>query len=132
MDIGYDPTIFVAGESVRFDFNAIDVATGESADFSDVWVRITRDKETVFASGIYKQDLGGAGMTWEFPKAGDYTLNVRFENADKNLVEATFPMAVGAARDAAIPVSSIIGTVIGFLVGAVSTWLVSKKLKGLA
>jgi hypothetical protein len=99
VDVGYDPTIFVANEPERLDFNVVKEATGEDVPFADVWVRISKGNKTVFATGVHKPSLGKTGMTFTFPEAGDYLLSARFEKDGNTVVESSFPVTVGAAQD---------------------------------
>jgi hypothetical protein len=101
IDLGYDPTVVLSGQPERLDFNIIDTKTGQSAPFTDVWVRISQDQDTVFASGIHRLTFGLTGMIFEFPKSGDFNLNVRFENQDNTIVQADFPITV-AGQDIAV------------------------------
>jgi hypothetical protein len=101
VDVGYDPATFVAGETVRLDFNVTKEANGDQVEFGDVWVRVTKGEKTVFASGIHRPSIGRAGMTFTFPEAGDYTLSTRFEKDSTTIAETTFPMSVQQAEAAA-------------------------------
>lgn len=96
VDVGYDPANFVAGQPVRLDFNVTREQGGQDVDFADVWVRVTQGETTVFAGGIHKPSIGRAGMTFTFPQAGAYSMNVRFEKTGESLVDATFPITVNA------------------------------------
>lgn len=99
VDVGYDPTIFVANEPERLDFNVVKEATGEDVPFADVWVRISKGNKTVFATGVHKPSLGKTGMTFTFPEAGDYLLSARFEKDGNTVVESSFPITVGDSQD---------------------------------
>lgn len=96
VDVGYDTASFVVGEPVHFDFNVTREQGGQDVDFADAWVRVTQGETTVFAGGIHKPSIGPAGMTFTFPQAGAYSMNVRFEKTGESLVDATFPMTVNA------------------------------------
>ena len=99
LDIGYDPTTFVAGQAERLDFNIVNPTTGESVPFSDVWIRISKGEDTVFASGIHRLTFGLTTLTLEFPGPGSYDLNTRFENDDNTIVQSDFPITVESATD---------------------------------
>lgn len=94
VDVGYDPARFVVGEPVHYDFNLTTEQGGQDVEFADVWVRIMQGDNTVFASGVHKPSVGPAGMTFTFPRAGEYELNVRFEKAGESIVDAAFPVIV--------------------------------------
>lgn len=104
VDVGYDPSSFVVGEPVRLDFNVTREQGGQDVDFADVWVRVIQDGTTVFATGVHKPSIGRAGMTFTFPAAGAYSLDVRFEKAGESIVDATFPMTVNPL---AVPKKSV-------------------------
>jgi hypothetical protein len=88
-------------------------------------VRITAGARTVFAGGIHNPKLGGSGMVYTFPKAGEYALSVRFQNNDDIVAEAEFPLTVeqnpnnaGSSGGVSIPVLVLIltgGLLGGFL-----------------
>lgn len=119
VDIGYDPMTFSAGQSQRFDFNIYDTKSDSPVNFSDVWVLISQGNKTVFAGGIYKSDLGVAGMTFVFPKEGDYILDVRFENNSNTIVEVTFPITVLEGEVSGTNVSTNKSSFLGLLVSAI-------------
>lgn len=137
IDIGYDPVIFTSGGVHRFDFDIFDSKTNNNVDFSDVWVNISEGSKTVFASGIHRSDLGIAGMTFVFPNKGDYTLSVRFEKGDNNIVESTFPVKVlegvpptDGLKNTNGSFGVLVAGVIGFVLGIVAYSFV-KKYKNL-
>lgn len=135
IDVGYDPEEFVSGESQRFDFDLYDSKTEKDVDFTDVWVNISEEKKTVFAGGIYKSELGGAGMTFVFPKEGDYVMSVRFEKDGNNIVESTFPVKVlnGEIEEASSGLIKykdwFVGIALGLIVGYLVSMFISKKFK---
>lgn len=106
IDIGYDQNQFVAGQPVRFDFSALEARTGEPADFSSVWVRVVKGSTTVFATGLHRPALGPASMTFTFPDAGDYSLDVRFDHDLETVTEQNFPITVLAAPAPALPTAA--------------------------
>ncbi|PCI30219.1 hypothetical protein COB52_01775 [Candidatus Kaiserbacteria bacterium] len=93
IDIGYNTETFTEDSSVVFNFTMLD-EDASPITFTDVWVRIVRDKSTVFATGVYNAKFGGATMTYRFPEAGQYTLSARFQNNGDSVAEATFPLEV--------------------------------------
>lgn len=88
-----------AGESIRLDFSLEDVATDEPLPFSDVWVRIMHDEQTLFASGIHRPEFGRTGLVYTFPDAGTYEIPLRFQHDGETVAEATVPFEVGAVRN---------------------------------
>ena len=101
IDIGYDPAIIEAARPSVFDFDLLFNETGERSEFSDIWVRIMKGKQTVFASGVHKPSFGNTTMMYTFAEGGEYDLNVRFKNEGEEIVEASFPLAVQSASNAA-------------------------------
>ena len=67
VDIGYDIKDITVGQSVTFDFNLLTPNKDKEILFSDVWVRVVDDHQTVFASGIHKAPLGKSGMIFTLP-----------------------------------------------------------------
>lgn len=82
IDVGYTPDRFVAGEYAVFDFllwrDAANV--GKPVDFTEAWVRVLRDKETLLATGIRRQQLGPTTLLYTFANPGEYSLSVSFRN----------------------------------------------------
>lgn len=97
VDIGYDPEKLKSGLSERLDFGLSDKVSGSTVAFSDVWVRIEKDKNTIFASGIHNPKFGKAGLLYTFPEVGTYTVSARFEDNDKIIVETSFDLAVSGS-----------------------------------
>lgn len=93
IDIGYSVEEFTDDTSVIFDFEVVD-ANKDEIPFTDVWVRLVRDKSTVLATGVHNADLGGSLLTYKFPSAGEYVLHARFQNNGDKVAEAEFPLMV--------------------------------------
>lgn len=96
VDIGYNPPQPEAGSPVSFDFNLIDKTSGQPAPFTDIWVQVIKDGETILATGIHKQEIGATTLLYAFPQAGDYEVAVRYQDADKEIVQASFPLTIAA------------------------------------
>lgn len=97
VDVGYDTTVFTAGDSSRFDFNLFDEKTRAQEGFTHVWVRMIRDGTTLLATGIWHQPVGPTSLLYAFGEAGNYTLEVSFRDTDGNdIAVATFPITVVA------------------------------------
>ena len=101
IDIGYDSVTIEAAKPLFFDFDLVFNESGEGSEFSDIWVRIAKGKQTVFAGGIHKPSFGNTTMVYTFSEGGEYDLNVRFQNEGEEIVEASFPLAVQSASNAA-------------------------------
>ena len=118
VDIGYDTKPIEANAPVTFDFNIKDIKTDEYLDFGDAWVRFENENTTYFATGVFRQPLGATTLVYTFPKAGKYSMYVRFENQDKQLVEATIPVTVTpnseeGSTNSFLQMNTVIGIVIG-------------------
>ncbi len=93
IDAGYGAPAPSVGESVLLDFRLR--KDGKDVSFSDAWVKISAENgAVVFASGIHNAEFGGPRMSYVFPKAGKYTISMRFEDGSETLVEDTFPITV--------------------------------------
>ena len=123
-DVGYDPMVFTAEQYTRFDFNLWKGATtsGESADFSQVWVRILRNTNTLLATGVFRQSVGPTTLLYVFPGLGDYSLDTSFRNADGDeIAHATFPISVGTGSAQGLRFSFltfVVSTALSLLLGA--------------
>ena len=132
IDIGYDPETFYAGETVNFDFTLKKDTLKQ--EFSDVWVRITQDTKTVFATGVHNQDLGGTTLLYEFEKEGNYTLHARYQKDGESITEAEFPISVlppesQTESNSLNPIGFIIGILFAFLLGITLGIIIGRTLK---
>ena len=121
IDIGYDPAIIEAARPSVFDFDLLFNETGERSEFSDIWVRIMKGKQTVFASGVHKPSFGNTTMMYTFAEGGEYSIDVRFQNEGGKIAEASFPLTVQSPPSATGSGSGIsfLWLVIGAAMGVV-------------
>lgn len=132
IDIGYTPQTFYAGETVNFDFTL--KRDTLKHEFTDVWVRITQDTKTVFATGVHSQDLGGTTLLYEFEKEGGYVLHVRYQKDGESLVETEFPITVlpseaDSESNSPKPVIFIIVGLVAFILGTALGIIIGKTTK---
>lgn len=137
IDVGYNPKETVSENTNNYDFQLS--KNEEDVEFSDIWVRITSGNNTVFATGIKNQDLGGATLLYQYPKAGDYVLHVRFQKDEESIVEGEFPVKVLQENTSKIQTQSksplstsqiILGIVLflgGSLIGFITKGFIGKK-----
>lgn len=123
IDIGYDPEIIISGKSVRFDFDIFPINTNETAAYTDIGVRITKEDTAVYAGNQKAPEYGFASMTYVFPKGGSYDLTVRYINNGQSIAEHTFtvPVESGGGSDSPwVPISAgLLGLMIGFAMSLV-------------
>lgn len=117
VDIGLSSEGFTAGDLSRFDFVLIDEETGEEVPFSDVWVRINQGREVFLATGIHRPELGQTGISYAFPSAGEYQVNIRYQRDGETLAEYTFPVTVTGSSEGGSPLGD--KRVLGILLGTV-------------
>lgn len=123
----YDPLDSSLGLSSPITFYLKDKSTNTDATYQTIWVKITQGYTTVFSAPITKPDIGPTSMMFRFPKEGDYELNLRFQNEDEFIAEASFPLKIVSFETqdkssktfpiaAAALASLIVGISIGFFV----------------
>ncbi len=125
VDVGYDPVDFLAGDASRFDFDLRE-ESGPITDYDYVWVRITKEKKTLFATGIERQTLGPTTLVYTFDTPGDYVLHVSYRQGADVMAEASFPFTVLLSDSGpAIPADALMGFGIGAVlsIAAASLWL---------
>jgi len=130
VDIGYNTEEFQTGKSVLFDFG-ISTNKQYEIEYTDVWVRLIKEGKTVYASGVYNSDFGGARMTYTFGEVGDYELSVRYQNGTEKLVSASFPLMVVSSsvnKNEAEPNNNILLIVFG-IVGLSAGFGISSFIK---
>ncbi|MEZ4200784.1 MAG: hypothetical protein R3B69_04390, partial [Candidatus Paceibacterota bacterium] len=91
IDIGYSAERIAVNTTARFDFLLFDEGSGQETEFSDVWLRLERGEQLVFAGGLSDPYFGNAGMSIRFTEPGDYTAFVRYQRDSESLVETEFP-----------------------------------------
>lgn len=109
VDVDYSDLVIEAERIGRFDFNLfLDQERTKPVEFTDMWVRITRNDgergRTVFAGGVAKQQFGGNGFSYVFAEGGQYTLSVRYNDANidkfgETVAEAEFSLDVLRSDD---------------------------------
>ena len=132
IDVGFDAVDLVAGEPVRFDAVLWSQDRSEMPDFTDVWVRLVPvESGIVFAGNIHRPVFGSTGMTYVFPKGGDYELTVRFQTDGEQIAEASFPLSVGddASNTSGSRQDALMGIFIGIFIGSITVWFLKRKRK---
>lgn len=101
IDVGYSPEIPQQNQTLRFDFLLFAKVenTYEHFDFSDVWVKITKDGVRYFAGPIHRSGFGDPSFQLYVAEPGTYEINVRYQSGTGRIVETTFPLAVQSVVD---------------------------------
>ncbi len=132
IDIGYDPEKPETGVPVRLDFELSDKVSGAATVFSSVWVRIEKEKQTAFASGIHRSEFGKTGLLYTFGESGTYTISARFQNNEDTIAETSFSLAVSEALSSggksSTPDTSVLWGVFWLLAGAVLGFVIKRKV----
>ncbi len=118
IDVGYDPLVFEEGSYARFDL-ALKNEDGSPAVFSEVWVRIVQNKNTLLATGVRHEPIGPTTLLYVFPAEGQYSLEASFRtDTGTELSVGTFPITVASAQSSLpwlLPtLALILGACIGF------------------
>lgn len=132
IDVDYDAFIIQAGEVVRFDFSLWDRERTEFKDVTSIWLRISPENSfgSVFASSLSVPEFGLPGITYVFPRAGNYELSLRFHYKDDTLAEATLPIAVQKSpneSEGGLSRSQILAGVVGIILGFLLATILRKK-----
>ncbi len=109
------------GAPVQFAFQLFNKDRSKTINFTEAWVTVapsgvdTSYVPPVFDGGLTGSNSGfiPSGMTFTFPKSGDYDMNIRYDQDGKTLAEAKFKLTVtgGGGQSA--------GTTSGYLPGAI-------------
>jgi len=129
IDSGYSNPAPTVGESVLFDFR---LRKGDvEVPFDDVWVKIeSEDKAVVFAGGLHNLPVSGPRMSYVFPRAGNYTVDFRYERATGPVVESSYPLTVIPATSNATAAPALVDELYalgGFVAGAVLVLILKGK-----
>lgn len=122
VDIGYRPAEITTETSTQFSFLLFEENSNEDTGFTDLWVRITKEGRTLFASGIHRPKIGGTNMLFTFPEGGTYEVHTRFQKDGETLTEISFPIEVAeeesdTPREQKFPTALLGAILAGFLVG---------------
>jgi len=129
IDIGYQ-ILPIAFEQIRFDFNTYIQENPEIEDiYTDVWVRISRDRELFFSGGIGKSFFGATGFTYAFPEEGTYEILARFQKDADVVVESSFTMEVLPEPNQNAHVNPYAAASVAFVLGSVVTFLLGRRKK---
>ncbi len=132
VDIGYEPEKPEVGTPVRLDFELSDKTSGATAAFSSVWVRIEKDKSTVFASGIHHPEFGKTGLLYTFGEPGTYTISARFQNNEDTIAETSFSLTVSESSSPGGKPStldtSVLWGMLGLIVGVALSFVIKRKV----
>ncbi len=135
VDIGYDPEKLEVGTPVKLDFELSKKVSKENVPFSSVWVRVEKEKQTVFASGIHRPEFGKTGLLYTFGEPGTYTISARFQNNEDNIAETSFTLAVSEAPSlggkSRTPDKSVLWGMFGLIVGVVLGFVIKRKADNL-
>ena len=130
IDIGYSSAAPAVGESVIFDLN-IGADQQDAIKYTDVWVRIESKDGVTLATAVHNAEFGGPRMSYVFPKEGDYTVSVRYENEGTALAKAEFPLkVVPAAKQGIDTVPWFAFLAGGLLIGGAAGFFLRLKKKG--
>jgi hypothetical protein len=95
VDVGYDQEL-VAEQQILFDFNLFNIrrdGVEEKADYSDVYVELSLNNNTVYSRKI-ANNVDTPSTTAAFPASGSYALKVQFLRGDQLVAEHTFSVSV--------------------------------------
>lgn len=129
------------GQPVQFAFQLFNKNRSQAVDFTNIWVNITpmeTNKDNgytppIFDGGIIRPGFSPAGMAFTFLAAGTYDLKLRFDNGDKTLAEATFPLTVEGGEGKTLVVNSnstrnfLEGGLIGLILGPIAVWFFKRE-----
>ena len=97
IDVGYDPVSPQVGKRFLIDIALrTESETGPIVDYDSVWVRMSRDRATYFATGVAQSAIGPTTLVLELPESaeGSMTLSLRFEKGGESLAEHSFDLVV--------------------------------------
>jgi len=127
VDVGYDPEIITTESRVRLEFDITNEETGETNEYSDLWLRINKDKQTVFAGGVHKPDFGNAGVLYTFPEDGLYEVSVRYQNNGEKLTEVKFPLNVNSVAESTSTSTLLMTGLVGLILGGIATFILMRR-----
>lgn len=136
VNVDADTYNFVSGEPVNFVFMLWNQDRTERLEFDNAWVSITPAGSfgNIFGGFLGEPDFGGFRLTTVFPKAGNYTMVVRYgkmgEKFTDTIAEATFPITVTKGSGEGFGKSQVRDFVIALLLGVVVGVWATYYIKG--
>jgi uncharacterized protein YkuJ len=106
VDIGYLPGL-VSMKDVYFSYGLVfhpDEKTWEIQVLDKVHVNISDIQgNTVIDKTVHQDSIASPIVTVRFPQDGEYVMDVKYLQNEQSLVQASFPLHIGATRNAGIP-----------------------------
>lgn len=94
VDLGYSPENPHSTDELTIALNLVNDSTGKLIEPDKVWVRISTDKEIVFA-GNFAPEAGNVVFSYIVPYASKYEITARFfDESGESLVEHSFEFDV--------------------------------------
>ncbi len=126
--IDVNAPVVYQNEPTRLDFEIFDV-DGKPKEFTDLWVRIEKEKATIFAGPVAKTRFGLTGFTTILPYAGQNTVFVRFQSGEKTITETSFTLGVESAEDTGKndTIRLILVGVGGMIIGYLGTFMLMRR-----
>ncbi len=137
IDVGYDPNPLIAGKESSFSIGLANASTEMPVDVDKIWLRLSTPEQVVYA-GTHLPENGFAPLSIVLPKAGEYTLSVRFykDGEAKSLASADFSLQVkGTSSSLALGAFGVIFFLLGILAAGIIGYIIwvakhkRKKLK---
>lgn len=101
---------------------------GQLIPFQKVQAEVNQASKTLHAEDLQISPNNDVNLTYEYPKAGDYELSVRFLDNDKQVAQAKFPIAVARGVDENFFASAFtLQTLTAFILGIGVTVLYIKR-----
>ena len=94
--VSYDQEKAGVSEPVPFTFDLLKSDESEQLPFDSIWVNV-KSKENnrdLFTADVKKASSGLTSITYDFPKTGEYTFAIRYQENGTVLAEHSFDFAI--------------------------------------
>jgi len=93
LDFGYAPAQPRSLDSTILNFNVVDPATEVPSNVTSLFIRISKEDRVYFSGTLFPDDAN-FGITYMFPKGGDYAILARFYDGESPIAETTYSLSV--------------------------------------
>lgn len=94
VDLGLSGDKFLASETSQIDFSLLEKKSGKEIEFSDIWIRISKDGHTIMSTNVARPSVGKTILNLAFPSPGEYKVNLGFNKNEKRIVDGIFYLDV--------------------------------------
>lgn len=130
IDLGYEEDTLREDTQTRLSFELYDnEATTTLSSFTEVWMVVKGPEGTVFSGGIDRPEFGETSISFTFPKAGEYEIQLRYQEDSRILARGNFDISVPVREDQQVNTTAYLasGGIMGLVLGVLSVLFFKRR-----